>query len=121
MSGYCPGCGFKTCECEEEREREMKELESELAAPPLLEATVRRIRQRIGEVKAGYERNRTFYITHQNWLNAGVYDLRIDGLNEALEALDNALAESPASCHLQASNALHERPGATTQEDTHAK
>lgn len=71
----------------------------------LLEATIQQIRTRIGEVKAGYERNRTFYITHQNYLNAGVYDLRLDGLNDALGALDNALSESPATCHLQASNA----------------
>lgn len=70
----------------------------------LLEATIQQIRKRIGEVKAGYERNRTFYITHQNYLNAGVYDLRLDGLNDALGALDNALSESPATCHLQASN-----------------
>lgn len=32
MSGYCPGCGFRKCECDEEIERELQQAQSELAA-----------------------------------------------------------------------------------------
>lgn len=88
----------------EKPEEKRNAADGSVESSDLLAVTVARFRKRCGEEIETERKRRDFFVGHGQHYKAGWNQLRMEGLETALDCMDVALSESPKTCHLQSAN-----------------